>query len=56
MNQRTAKLLNRFAQETGRNYKEVKREWIDMNSAERTTARNAMKVTLHRAEKSSDDS
>lgn len=51
MNQKTAKLLNRYASETGANYKEVRRDWEQLNQKERAKRRAEMKLLLKRAEK-----
>lgn len=42
MNEKTAKLLNRFALAKGSNVKNLKREWNSMNSKERFLKRQEM--------------
>jgi hypothetical protein len=42
MNEKTAKLLRRFASAKGANEKELKREWTALNAKERFLKRQAM--------------
>lgn len=50
MNQRTAKLLNRYAEEVGANYKEVRRDWESLNQKQKAQRRKLMESLLRRAE------
>ncbi len=42
MNEKTAKLLNRYAQTRGSNVKELKKEWLAMNAKERFLKRQEL--------------
>lgn len=42
MNEKTAKLLNRYATQKGANSRELKREWLSLNAKERFKKRQAM--------------
>ena len=42
MNEKTAKLLNRYAMARGSNSRDLKREWLSLNARERFQKRQAM--------------
>lgn len=51
MNQRTARLLRRFAEANGQKPKAVRRAWAELSWKERTRHRRSMQTALARAEK-----
>lgn len=42
MNEKTAKLLNRYALAKGSNSRELKREWVSLNAKERFQKRQSI--------------
>ena len=48
MNEKTAKLLRRYAAQTTQEYSALKREWNEMNRIERTRKRRQIKNELGR--------
>jgi len=46
MNQKTSKVLRRFAAHEGRNPKEIKRQWLKMPHAQRAGERARMKSEI----------
>lgn len=42
MNEKTAKLLNKYATARGQNVKELKREWLSLNGKERFLKRQEL--------------
>lgn len=46
MNEKTAKLLNRYSLAKGANPKELKREWLSLNARERFQKRQALLQAL----------
>lgn len=51
MNQTTARLLRKHASQSGKNYNDVKREWVAMNHIERSKARKAWEHAIKTAAK-----
>ncbi len=50
MNQKTAKLLHRYASHSGQNVKELKEWWMSLNRFERTRERQRMLEELGQAD------
>ena len=48
MNEKTAKLLRRYAAQSTQEYSALKRQWNDMNRIERTRKRRQIKNELGR--------
>lgn len=46
MNQKTSKVLRRFAAHEGRNPKELKRQWVQLPHGQRAAERERMKREL----------
>jgi len=49
MNEKTAKLLNRYAKARGVNVKELKRQWTALNGRERFDKRQALLKDLKKS-------